>query len=132
MVQRLVFYAIGIAFLLSGLHSPNRIGRWVYGILQLAIGALGMATAARHVWIQGLPADQIPDCSPSLDYMVDNFPLAETLDKLLNASGDCATVDWEFLGLSMPMWTLIWFAALSAWALYWAIHRPAKDRSVFR
>ncbi|MFK7957775.1 MAG: disulfide bond formation protein B [Lysobacterales bacterium] len=132
MVQRLVFYAIGVSFLISGLHKPGRIGRLIYGVLQACIGGLGIATAGRHVWIQGLPADQIPDCSPSLDYMVDNFPLGETIDKLLNASGDCATVDWELAGLSMPTWTLIWFSGLTIWALFWGLRRPHKDRPIFR
>ncbi len=132
MVQRLVFYSIGIVFLISGLHNPGKVGRLAYGLIQALVGALGVATAARHVWLQGLPADQIPDCSPSLDYMVDNFPLGETLDKLLNASGDCASVDWVFLGQSMPTWTLLWFSGLTLWAIFWALRRPHKDRRIFR
>ncbi|MEM6575213.1 MAG: disulfide bond formation protein B [Pseudomonadota bacterium] len=132
MVQRLVFYVLGALFLVSGLHSAGRGGRFAYGALQVAFGGLGIATAARHVWLQSLPPDQIPDCSPSLEYMVSNFPLGETLDKLLNASGDCASVDWTFLGQSMPFWTLVWFAGLTLWAAFWALRRPHADRRIFR
>ncbi|MEM9532081.1 MAG: disulfide bond formation protein B [Pseudomonadota bacterium] len=133
MVQRLVFYALGAGFLISGLHSPaGRPGRAVYGLLLTAFGGLGIATAARHIWLQGLPPDEVPDCSPSLDYMLDNFPLAETWDKLLNASGDCATIDWTFLGVSMPGWTLVWFAGFTLWALFWGLRRPHKERNIFR
>ena len=33
------------------------------------------------------------------------------------ADGDCSNINWQFLGLSMPMWCLLWFIALAAWAL---------------
>ncbi|MGO1893954.1 MAG: disulfide bond formation protein B, partial [Luteimonas sp.] len=33
-------------------------------------------------------------------------------------TGDCGTVDWTLLGLSMPAWSLLWFLLLGAWALH--------------
>ena len=37
---------------------------------------------------------------------------------MLTGSGDCGTVDWTFLGLSMPAWSLVWFLLLAAVALF--------------
>ncbi|MDR2216246.1 MAG: disulfide bond formation protein B, partial [Nevskiaceae bacterium] len=34
-------------------------------------------------------------------------PLTDVLKKVLTGSGECAKVDWTFLGLSMPGWVLI-------------------------
>ena len=33
-------------------------------------------------------------------------------------TGDCGNIDWRFLGLSMPMWSMVWFVGLALWALY--------------
>ena len=70
--------------------------------------------AARHVYIQNMPADQVPACGPGLDYMLDAFPLFEAVRMVFTGSGECAEIVWQFLGLSMPAWTLIWFVILGA------------------
>jgi disulfide bond formation protein DsbB len=33
---------------------------------------------------------------------------------VFSGSGECAEVNWVFLGLSMPAWVFIWFVALGA------------------
>lgn len=110
--QRIALIALGGIFLLAALHHPAIIGARVYAALTgLAAGA-GAAIASRHVWIQNLPSDQAPACGPGLEYMLEVFPLTETLRMVFTGSGECANVDWSFLGLSMPAWTLIWFVAL--------------------
>ena len=35
------------------------------------------------------------------------FRSLEVLRKVLTGSGECAKVDWTFLGLAMPAWVLI-------------------------
>ena len=103
--QRLAFLAMGLTALLAAIHGPQRTGQWVYTILFSIAAAFGIAVAGRHVWLQSLPADQVPECGPGLNYMLENFPLSEVLSTVLNGSGSCAEVDWTFLGLSMPWWT---------------------------
>jgi disulfide bond formation protein DsbB len=44
---------------------------------------------------------------------------------VLEGSGECAKVDWTFLGLSMPAWTLVWFIGLGLGALWAALRRRA-------
>ena len=39
------------------------------------------------------------------------------------STGDCGAIDWTFLGLSMPWWSLIWFALLALWVLVAAFAR---------
>ena len=83
-------------------------------------GLLGIAVAGRHVWLQNLPEDQVPECGPGLDYMLEAFPLSETLSMVFTGSGECAEVQWTFLGLSIPGWTLLVFIGLTAFGLYMA------------
>lgn len=117
--QRGAFVLLAAVFLLGALHAPRgKGGRAVYGLLSLSAAGLGIAIAGRHVWLQGLPPDQVPACGPDLSYMMEAFPLGDVLRKVFTGSGECAKVDWSFLGLAMPAWSLVWFALLALWALY--------------
>lgn len=116
--QRIAFAALGLVFLVAGLHAPSGAGgRRAYGVLALLAAGLGMAIAGRHVWLQHLPPDQVPTCGPGLDYMLEAMPLSGVVRKVLTGSGECAKVDWTFLGLSMPEWSLLWFVLLALWVL---------------
>ena len=119
-LQRLAFAAMGIVFLVGGLHSPKgRAGRAIYGLLAFAAAAAGAGVAGRHVWLQSLPASEVPLCtSMGLDYMVEAMGPFKALSSVLAGSGECAKVDWTFLGLSMPAWTLAWFIGLGLGALW--------------
>ena len=122
--QRIAVIALGIVFLVAFIHRSASWGRYVYALLFLIAGSFGAAVAARHVWIQSLPADQVPACGPSLDYMLDTFPLAEVLKKVFVGSGECAEVVWQFLGLSMPAWVLVWCVALGLAGIANSLRRP--------
>lgn len=115
--QRVAVIATGLVLLVAALHGPVAGGRWAYALLASLAAAIGAGVAGRHVWLQSLPADQVPACGPGLDYMMEAFPLAQTLRMVFSGSGECADVDWTFLGLSMPAWTLLCFLGLLAWAL---------------
>ena len=110
--QRLAFMALGIVFLVAAVHNPRAWGARLYALLLLLAGAIGAALAGRQVWLQSLPPDQVPECGPGLNYMLDVFPLFEVIETVLRGSGDCAEVDWTFLSLSIAGWTLILFIAL--------------------
>jgi len=116
MVQRGFYYGIGLALLAGALHAPGRLGERVYAGVALLFAAGGLAAAARQVWLQHLPADQVPACGPDLFFMVENFPLARTLQLLLRGSGQCAEVHWTFLGLSIAEWSLAWFVLFALFA----------------
>jgi disulfide bond formation protein DsbB len=110
--QRVGFIVMGMFFLLGALHAPRGGLRWIYAA-GVWIGAVfGIVVAARHLWIQSLPADQIPSCGPPLDYMFSAFPFAKVLRMVFTGSGECAAVE-PILGLPMPAWTLLWFVLLA-------------------
>lgn len=116
--QRVVFIAMGVVFLVGGLHAPRALGRKIYGLVVFFVAMIGVGISGRHIWLQNLPADQVPACGPGLDYMLDAFPLNKTLSMVFTGSGECANVDWHFLGLTMPTWTLICFVLLGLGALW--------------
>lgn len=111
--QRIAFMVMALFFLVGGLHAPRGRVRWVYGAGVLLGAIFGIAVAGRHLWIQSLPADQVPSCGPPLDYMFNAFPFAKVLHLVFTGSGECAKVEL-ILGLPMPFWTLLWFVLLAA------------------
>lgn len=119
-LQRVVFIALGVVFLVGGLHGPRGGGRWVYVALAALIALIGIAIASRHLWIQSLPPGQVPSCGAPLGYLLEtraaNGGLVKVLMKVLSGSGECAAVQ-PILGLSMPWWSLIWYVLLGAWAV---------------
>ena len=119
--QRIGLIGLGLISLIAFLHNPKSTGlKRVYAFLgTLAIG-WSAGVAARHVWLQNLPADQVPSCGPGLDYWVDTLPLKSVFENVLKGSGECAMVDWTFLGQSLPVWSFAFFALLivvSLWQL---------------
>ena len=119
-MQRVAFVAMGLVFLIGGLHAPRRAGRWVYAALAGVAALAGIGVAWRQLWLQSLPPDQVPACGPGLAYMLDAFPLGQAIKMAFTGSGECAEVNWKFLGLAMPAWSLICLLALALWALWHA------------
>ncbi len=115
--QRVFVIALGGVALVAAIHNPRLTGRRVYGVLVVVFGVLGMIVAGRHVWLQSLPADQVPECGPGLEYMLNTFPLTEALSLVFRGSGECADVQWVFLGLTIPGWTLVIFTAFTIFGL---------------
>jgi disulfide bond formation protein DsbB len=85
--------------------------RYAFAVILTAL--MGASISGRHVWIQHLPKDEVPACGPGLSYMFQYFPLTDTLKMMLSGTGDCAQVDWVWLGLSMPAWVLTAFVGLA-------------------
>lgn len=118
-LQRVAFVVMGLFFLLAALHAPQGSGRKIYALLVFIAAAAGAYTAGYHLWLQSLPADQVPMCSGiGLDFLVEMQGPLGALKTVFSGSGECAKVDWSFLGLSMPGWTLLWYIGLGLGALY--------------
>lgn len=121
--QRVAVMATGAVALLAFLQGPGRAGRRVYAGLTALAALAGVGVAGRHVWLQHLPPDQVPSCGPGLDYWLDTFPLFEVIGKVLRGSGECAEIDWVFLGVTLPGWTLVVFVVLLVVAVWQLLRR---------
>lgn len=125
--QRIGLMVMGVFALLAALFHPKSVA--VRLILWLgSLAGIGWATtvAARHVWLQHLPADQVPSCGPGLDYWLDTLPILQVFKEVFAGSGECATIDWTFMGLSIPEQSLIFFSLLLLVhiLILWRIFRP--------
>jgi disulfide bond formation protein DsbB len=126
--QRVGVIAMGVAFVASALLALPRRTRWA-GFVAIALILVAAAAAAgvagRHVYIQSLPPGRVEACGASLQWMLEINTLGEVIRKVLTASGECAKVDWKFLGLSMPGWVLAWALLLGALGIVvnWPVRR---------
>jgi disulfide bond formation protein DsbB len=120
-LQRVAFVALMVVFLVAALHGPGRMGSVVYSGMLFVVAGIGAAIATRHVWLQHLPKDQVPECGPGLEYMLKKFPLSRALGKILSGSGECAEAGWSFFGLTIAGWSLVWFVLLGIFATYLAL-----------
>lgn len=129
-LQRGAVIALGVLMLAGAIHDPATAGCRVYGV-SIAIAALaGAAVAGRHVWLQSLPPGQAPECGPGLEYMLGAFPLTEVIEMVLRGSGECAEVQWTFLSLSIPQWTLLLFIAFTLFGCWLAATRAPVRSSI--
>lgn len=123
--QRIAVILLGIVFAVAAVHNAAGASRFAYAGLAGLVALGGAAVAGWHVRLQNLPADEVPACGPDLAYMLDTFPLTEVLTMVFTASGDCAEVDWTFLGVSMPGWVLLFMLGLGAVAVWNNLRTPA-------
>ena len=116
-LQRGAVIVLGVVMLAGAVHDPGATGRRVYGAVITIAAAAGAAVAGRHVWLQSLPPGEAPECGPGLEYMLGAFPLTQVIEMVLRGSGECAEVQWTFLSLSIPEWTLLVFVAFALFGL---------------
>ena len=108
--QQFFYSIVGITAFIAFNHNPvSKISRFYAVIISLASSA-GIWVAGRQVWLQSLPEDEVPLCGPPLEYILEVFPFGDLLSALFMGDGNCAEIPWQFLGLSMAGWSLIWFA----------------------
>jgi disulfide bond formation protein DsbB len=128
--QRIAVFGVGVVFLLAALHNPARTGARIYAALLALVTLAGIGVAARHLYVQSLPPGTLPSCGAPLGALFEVLPFTEVIRKVLTASGECAVVNWRFLGLSMPGWVLIALTGFGAWALWNNLRQDSSSSSV--
>lgn len=128
--QRIAMAATGLVFLAAALHAPRGGGRWLYAGLATLTAVIGAGISARHVWLQHLPADQVPACGPTLDYLLEMMPVNEAVMIVLRGDANCAKIDAHWLGLSLPGWTLIAFIGFTVYALLLPLLAKSLHRKI--
>ncbi len=123
-ITRVIVIALSLVFLIALIHNPAILGQRIYAMLAILVGLTGLGVQFRHIWLQNLPPDQVPACGPGLEFLIETQPLFTALRQVLQGSGDCAEIDWIFLGMTIPMQTAVLFACLIALAVWQLIRKP--------
>lgn len=128
MFQRACLVAVGGVCLLGIIFRPKKVVSKVLALGCVVFSSLGLAIAGRQVWLQHLPADQVPECGPDLAFMLEAFPLTQVFSAVLSGSGECAEVQWELFNLSMPTWMVLIFVFMTLLSLKLLF---SKERNYF-
>jgi len=125
MTQRLFFAMAGLIALAAFIHNPKELGKSIYGFVCAAFSFGGGGFAIRQIYLQHLPADQVPACGPSLGYMIEVFPMSEVLAAMLSGDGNCAEVVWRdpVIEMNIPEWSLLGFFMLGCLCVYQALRQ---------
>ena len=110
-VQR---YALILVAIFAGLACVRAQKGWInaWTVLALLASGFGAFTAARQSWLQWYPPE-FAMCGRDFYGMVENYPLRRAIPMIFKGSGDCAAVDWTFLGGSIANWSFLCFSALA-------------------
>jgi disulfide bond formation protein DsbB len=118
-VQR---YALVLVAVVAGLTAMlrSRGAHLAGGVLTLLIAGFGAFVAARQSWLQWNPPE-IASCGRDFYGMIETFPLKRAVPMIFAGGGDCAAVDWTFLGGSIANWSFLCFIGigLAMLALLW-------------
>jgi protein dithiol:quinone oxidoreductase len=125
--QRVALLAMGCVFLLAAVTNPGRPGAKMFAWLTLLTGGAGAVLAVRHLYIQSMPADQLPSCGMGITYMLESLPFLDVFARALRGSVECNKIDLIF-GLPIPAWNLVFFVAAiaAAFMLIYFKHNPTR------
>lgn len=108
-VQRYALIAVAVFTALASLRSSA--GWWKsFSLLALLMSGFGAFVAARQSWLQWYPPE-FATCGRDFYGMIENYSISRAVPMIFRGSGDCAAVDWSFLGGSIANWSFICFAA---------------------
>jgi len=116
--QRVFVIAIATICAAALVHNPSNRGQQAYACLSTLMALIGGYFSAKQLWLQNLPEDRVPACGIPVDYLFDVFSLSEAISHLLRGDGNCAEVQWQLLGISMPGWVLMAFIGYAAVGLF--------------
>lgn len=116
-VQRVVYWLVGLTALVAFFHLPRTLGRRIYGALMAAFAFSGAAVALRHAWLVRYPEAFECGISPEEEFL-NALPLARWWPSMFEANGDCADVTWKFASLTLPDWSAIFFIIFGGLAVY--------------
>ncbi len=116
--QRMFFMGLGILFLIGAFIKSASLLQKIFTGLQLLTALGGAGWAIRHWYLQAHKGEIIADCGVGFDYMFENFPVKKMFTLIFKGTGDCAAIDWTFLGLTLPQLALISFVAFAVYAIW--------------
>ncbi|WP_029412645.1 disulfide bond formation protein B [Paracidovorax oryzae] len=128
-VQRYALIGVAVFTGLGSLRSGR--GWWMsWGVLALLLSGFGAFVAARQSWLQWYPPE-IATCGRDFYGMIENFPIGRAIPMIFRGSGDCAAIDWTFLGGSIANWSFVCFVVMALVLVVMLVRAPRRSRGGF-
>lgn len=124
-VQR---YALVLVAIVAGFTAiaKSRPALLSGSTLVVLLSGFGAFVAARQSLLQWYPPE-VASCGRDFYGMIETFPLKRAIPMIFKGGGDCAQVDWTFLGGSIANWSFVCFVLIALLTLTLML-RLAKKR----
>jgi len=100
--QRIIFIAIAFIYVFFIFIKHNKWSRFFHFFTLVSASIVGLIFSGRHILIQQKWISIPAECGIDLDYMFENFPLSQAISLVFKGTGDCSSIDWDFLGFTLP------------------------------
>jgi disulfide bond formation protein DsbB len=116
-VQRISFIGIASMFLASAIFNPGvRVRRVLISILLFFV-VIGLASAFRQIWLTMQPPTQSTMCLP-VAFLIKQGAFYDVAKLLMSGGSECGEIQWQFLHLSMPAWSAMFFGLFGIASLW--------------
>lgn len=112
LLQRYTLWILTFLFLAGSLWPYRNKIRLLITSLVLLFAVVGVLLSARQIWLQSLPADQIPPCTAGIERLLAFHSLPQTIQIIISSSGECGVVDYRIFGFSLAVWSFAVFILL--------------------
>lgn len=129
--QRLAFFTIAFVAALAAILIRSQRLTLFFKACLFFLNFLGLYFAAKQLYLQHLPPEQVISCMPSLKILMAEMPRWQLLQLFMNGSADCAKVTFFIGGLSLAAWSFISFGLLLSMMLFfqWTQARTCNRRT---
>lgn len=117
-LQRIVFMALGVTFLFGIFIKFSGLMRYVYSSILFVFAMFGALIAGRQLWLQYFAPPTQVSCQASIERLFDLYPILEAFKIILKGSGECASIDFTILGLSIAAWSFLLFGLFAIGSVY--------------
>ena len=114
-LDRFLFFGISFIFLLSIISKRKYFIKTLFSI-NLILCIIGLISTVRHIWLQKFQDKSSIDgfgCGGDFFYYISTLPFFEAIRNIFDNPTPCNDIKWEFLGLSIHMYTFILFVILT-------------------
>ena len=111
-LQRVAVLAVLAASALALLlPTAKAAGRAAAALLVGAPAVWGLYVAGYQLWLQSLPAEEQPSCGAPWTFRLKEWPLFDYWRFVVEGFGNCGVREYV-LGVPLPVWSLLFFAAV--------------------
>ena len=115
--QRIAYWLVGLTAIFAFIHKPRGLGRQIYYSFITVFSLIGLVLALRHSWIIRYPESFQCGISAEEEFL-NALSIANWWPSMFEANGDCADVKWEFMSLTIPSWSVIFFLLILITSVY--------------
>lgn len=116
-IQRFIITLLGLLFLMGGLFNFEAVTRCFLHTITFLLAVAGAVVASRQLWLEHFPSNQLISCQATIAQYSTSIYFHKIIELFFQGTSNCGSGTWQFLNLSMPMWTLIIFIVLAAISL---------------